>query len=170
MKGTLRKEVRPITFDKIIIELEAPERDTLLRILDMDIKGNLAKGDEAVSSKFKASLREPELVTEPAPVERKKAEVPKMKTDDIDPTDPKFKSKILGRLMETYLMPNVKNVEQWKTSSINFVLQNKKEVMVRPKSMKDDDFFDWLVEANFIDKTGSPVDQTKVVKPGPVKK
>jgi len=170
MKGILRKEVRPITFDKIIIELEARERDILLGFLDRDDDRDLEDEEIAVLSMLKKALSEPELVKEPVLVEKKKPEVPKMKTDDLDPTDPKFRSKVLERLMKTYLLPNVKTVDQWKASALNFVLKSRKDITSKPVSMNDEDFFDWLVEANFIDKTGGPVDQSTVSKQGPVTK
>lgn len=169
MKGILKKEVRPITFDKIIIELEARERDILLGFLDRDDNRDLEDEEIAVLSVLKKALSEPELVKEPV-VTKTKTEVPKMKTDDLDPTDPKFKSKVLERLMKTYLLPNVKTVDQWKASALNFVLKSRKDITSKPVSMNDEDFFAWLVEANFIDRTGSPVDQTAISKQGPVTK
>ena len=171
MKSTLRKEVRPITFDKIIVELEKEERDILLKLLDrvFDELGDTFKLDSVehgILSRFRTSLKEPELVKEP----EKKSAAPKMKTDDLNPTDPKFKTKVLERMIQNFPLPNVRGVDQWKTGVIGLITSKRKEITVRPKSMKDDDFFDWLVEANFLDKSGNPVDQTKTTKDGPVKK
>jgi len=160
MDSVVEKEVKPVTFEKVVVGFEAPEAQALSDLIgELLVEGSpmlklLNPKSTALLTGLKDALDNPKQATTVVKRATPTETTPEVRLDDIDPKAPDFKARVLARLKDTYILPNVRTVADWKKEAVAFVQKSRKDITTTPATMEDNDFFDWLVSIKLIDETG----------------
>ena len=157
MDTALKKESKLINVEKIVVELESGEVRALVDLLH-DAKSFPSLGDAYAGfiDDLLVALENPKEVIN-VPVRATVAgdkPVPDKIIDDLDPSDPQFKSKVIDRLFKTNPVNGVGTIDGWKKAGVDLMKKVRKGNVASPKSFNDSDYFDWLVVVGVIGENG----------------